>query len=103
MSFTHLSTTERSELYKLRVIEQLSMTEIGRRMKRNKSTISRELSRNTDEREIGYLPDTAVALMQARRKQAKVRFQSVSDKTIKEVNQRIKQHHSPEQLAGRMK
>ncbi|WP_271254650.1 helix-turn-helix domain-containing protein [Pseudanabaena sp. Chao 1811] len=102
MSFTHLSITERSELYKLRVIEQLSMTEIGCRMKRNKSTISRELSRNTDEREIGYLPDTAVALMQARRKQAKVRFQSISDKTIAEVKQRLEQHHSPEQLAGRM-
>ena len=44
MSFTHLSTPERSELYKLRVIEQLSISEIGRRLKRNKSTISRELS-----------------------------------------------------------
>jgi IS30 family transposase len=103
MNFTHLSITERSELYKLRVIEQLSISEIGRRLKRNKSTISRELSRNTDEREIGYLPDTAVALMQARRKQAKVRFQSINDKTIKEVKQRLKQHHSPEQLAGRMR
>ena len=88
MSFTHLSTTERSELYKLRVIEQLSMTEIGRRMKRNKSTISRELSRNTDERQIGYLPDTADALMQARRKQAKVKFQSISDKTIGRCRQK---------------
>jgi IS30 family transposase len=102
MSFTHLTTTERSELYQLRVIEQLSVSEIGRRLKRNKSTISRELSRNTDERQIGYLPDTAVALMQARRKQAKVRFQRVSDKTIAEVKQRLEQHHSPEQVAGRM-
>ncbi|MCL1494902.1 MAG: helix-turn-helix domain-containing protein [Pseudanabaena sp. Salubria-1] len=42
MSFVHLTTTERSELYKLRVIEQLSVSEIGRRLKRNKSTISRE-------------------------------------------------------------
>lgn len=92
MSFTHLSTTERSELYKLRVIEQLSMTEIGRRMKRNKSTISRELSRNTDEREIGYLPDMADALMQARRKQVKVRFQSISDKTITQIKQSLEQY-----------
>ena len=102
MRFTHLSITERSELYQLRVIEQLSISEIGRRLKRNKSTISRELLRNTDERQIGYLPDTAVALMQARRKQAKVRFQRVSDKTIAEVKQRLEQHHSPEQVAGRM-
>jgi IS30 family transposase len=103
MSFTHLSTPERSELYKLRVIEQLSISEIGRRLKRNKSTISRELSRNTDERQIGYLPDTADALMKARRKQAKVKFQCVSAKTIAEVKKRLEQHHSPEQLAGRMK
>ncbi|MFM6630273.1 MAG: IS30 family transposase [Microcystis panniformis] len=103
MSYSHLSITERSELYKLRVIDKLSISEIGRRMNRDKSTISRELSRNTDERQIGYLPDTADALMQARRKQAKVKFQSISDKTIVEVKQRLKQHHSPEQLAGRMK
>lgn len=102
MSFTHLSTTERSELYKLRVIEQLSISEIGRRMNRDKSTISRELARNTDERQLGYLPDTAVAMMEARRKQAKVRFKSVSDETIREVKKRLEQHHSPEQLSGRM-
>ncbi len=40
MSFKHLTTIERSELYKLRVTEQLSMSEIGRRIKRNTSTIS---------------------------------------------------------------
>lgn len=102
MSFTHLSTTERSELYKLRVIEQLSISEIGRRMNRDKSTISRELARNTDERQLGYLPDTAVVMMETRRKQAKVRFKSVSDETIREVKKRLEQHHSPEQLSGRM-
>ena len=103
MSFTHLTTAERSELYKLRVIKQLSISEIGRQLNRNKSTISRELSRNTDERQIGYLPDTAEALMKARRKSAKVRFQSVNDKMIAKVKQRLEQHHSPEQIAGRMK
>jgi IS30 family transposase len=103
MSFKHLSTTERSEIYKLRVTDKLSMTEIGRRMNRDKSTISRELSRNTDERQGVYLPDTAEVKMKTRRKQAKVKFQSVSVNTIGEVKQRLEQHHSPEQLAGRMK
>ncbi|BBC23330.1 hypothetical protein [Pseudanabaena sp. ABRG5-3] len=42
-------------------------------------------------------------MMKARRKQAKVRFQSVSAETIIEVKRRLEQHHSPEQLAGRMK
>jgi len=41
--------------------------------------------------------------MKTRRKQAKVIFASVSAKTIAEVKQRLEQHHSPEQLAGRMK
>ena len=103
MNYAHLSTTERSELYKLRVIDKLSISEIGRRLNRNKSTISRELSRNRDERTRWYLPDTADAMMKARRKQAKVRFQKFSAKTISEVKQRLEQHHSPEQLAGRMK
>ncbi|MFN4775935.1 MAG: IS30 family transposase, partial [Pseudanabaena sp.] len=83
--------------------EQLSMSEIGRRMKRNKSTISRELSRNTDESHRVYFPDTAQEKMKTRCKQAKVIFASVSAKTIAEVKQRLEQHHSPEQLAGRMK
>ncbi|MFN4798304.1 MAG: helix-turn-helix domain-containing protein, partial [Pseudanabaena sp.] len=46
--------------------EQLSMSEIGRRMKRNKSTISRELSRNTDESHRVYFPDTAQEKMKTR-------------------------------------
>jgi len=72
-------------------------------MKRNKSTISRELSRNTDESHRVYFPDTAQEKMKTRCKQAKVIFASVSAKTIAEVKQRLEQHHSPEQLAGRMK
>ena len=103
MSYKHLSSTERSELYKLRVTDQLSMSEIGRRMNRDKSTISRELSRNTDERRGVYLPDTAEVKMKARREKAKVKFQNVSATTIAEVKQRLEQHHSPEQIAGRMK
>jgi len=103
MSFHHLTTTERTELYKLRVTDNLSISEIGRRMNRSKSTISRELSRNTDEKQGVYLPDTAEVKMKTRRKEAKVKFHSVSVNTIAEVKQRLEQHHSPEQIAGRMK
>ena len=92
MSFTHLTTTERNELYKLRVTDQLSMSEIGRRMNRSKSTISRELSRNTDECRNVYFPDTAEVKMKARRKKAKVKFQNISVNTIVEVKQRLEQH-----------
>ena len=103
MSLHHLTTTERTELYELRVTDKLSMSEIGRRMNRSKSTISRELSRNTDEWRNVYFPDTAVALMKSRREKAKVKFQNFSANTIAEVKQRLEQHHSPEQIGGRMK
>jgi IS30 family transposase len=67
-------------------------------MNRNKSTISRELSRNTDKRQGVYLPDTAEVKMKARREKAKVKFQSMNAETITEVKQRLEQHHSPEQM-----
>jgi IS30 family transposase len=41
--------------------------------------------------------------MKARREKGKVKFQNVSATTITEVKQRLEQHHSPEQIAGRMK
>ena len=59
MNSTHLTITERSKPHKLRITDTLSMSEIGHRLNRHKSTISRELSPNTDERRRVYLPDTA--------------------------------------------
>jgi IS30 family transposase len=49
MNYNHLSVAERNLLYTLRVIEKLSMSLIAKKMNRSKSTISRELKRNTDE------------------------------------------------------
>ena len=91
MSFTHLTTTERSKPHKLRVTDTLSMSEIGHRLNQRKSTISRELSPNTDERHRVYLPDTATEKMKTRCKQAKVIFQSVSPETLIEVKQCLEQ------------
>jgi len=71
MSFTHLTTTERSESHKLRVTNTLST--------------------NTDERHRVYLPDTAAKKMKTRCKQAKVIFQSVSPETLIEVEQCLEQ------------
>lgn len=103
MSYTHLSILERAELYRLRVTEKQSMSTIARIMKRSKSTISRELKRNTEEVYKVYLPDTAEEKMKMRRKRSKKRFQKIDERTIEEIKQRLKQHHSPEQLSGRMK
>jgi transposase, IS30 family len=103
MSYKHFSILERTELYALRVTAQLSMSAIAAKMNRSKSTISRELKRNTDERYKIYLPDTAQEKMKERREKSKGRFKKIESTTIEEIKERLKQHHSPEQIAGRMK
>jgi IS30 family transposase len=103
MSYTHLSISERAEIYKLRETDKLSMSVIAATMKRSKSTISRELNRNTSEEYKVYLPDTADATARQRRAKSKGRFKRVSATTIEEVKQGLEQYHSPEQIAGRIK
>jgi transposase, IS30 family len=102
MSYTQLSTTERFKLYQYRTTDQLTMDEIASQMKRSKSTISRELRRNSIDGKL-YLPDTAQTKMQTRREQSKQKFMSISASTLEEVKQRLEEYHSPEQLSGRMK
>jgi transposase, IS30 family len=102
MSYTQLSTTERFKLYQYRTTDQLTMDEIATQMKRSKSTISRELKRNSIDGKL-YLPDTAQSKMQERKVQSKQKFISFSESTLEEVKQRLEQYHSPKQLSGRMK
>ena len=102
MSYSHLSTTERFTLYQYRTIDALTMEEIAIKMKRSKSTISRELNRNSLEGRL-YLPDTAQLKMQSRRVRSEQRFTSVNESTINEIKQRLELYHSPEQVCGRMK
>jgi transposase, IS30 family len=101
MSYGHLSRSEQFELYQYRIQENLTLDAIVSKMKRAKSTISRELKRNSLDGTL-YLPDSAHIHMQTRRQQAKQRFMSMSQSTIVQVKQRLVQYHSPEQLAGRM-
>ena len=102
MSYSHLSTTERLKLYQYRTTDKLTMEEVATQMKRSKSTISRELSRNSIDGKL-YLPDTAQSKMQTRRAQSKHQFMSISESTLEQVNQRLEQYHSPQQLSGRLK
>jgi transposase, IS30 family len=102
MSYTQLSTTERFKLYQYRTTDKLTMDEIATQMKRSKSTISRELKRNSIDGKL-YLPDTAQTKMQTRRAQSKHKFMSIRESTLEQVKQRLEQYHSPEQLSGQMK
>jgi IS30 family transposase len=54
-------------------------------------------------REESTYPDSAQQKMQERRKQSKSAFGGVSEHCIAEIKQQLKQYHSPEQIAGRLK
>jgi transposase, IS30 family len=71
-------------------------------MNRAKSTISRELRRNRDERSKCYLPDSAQGKMKERRKQAKERFMHFCNQIIERIKEGLAKYHSPEQIAGRL-
>lgn len=102
MSYTQLSASERHQVYELRTTTALSMRAIARQLGRDQSTISRELARNRSEGG-HYLPDSAQQTMQVRRQQSKTAFSCVSEICLFEIKQRLKQYHSPEQIAGRLK
>jgi IS30 family transposase len=96
MSYTHFTPSERIQLYQLRITEKQSIGAIARIMQRAKSSISRELKRNTDEAYKVYLPDTAQVQMARRRQAAKTRFSQVSAAMIEQIKTRLQQYHSPE-------
>ena len=101
MSYTHLSASERFSLYHYRSKEHLTLDEIALKLNRSKSTISRELKRNSLNRE-NYLPDTAQINMQIRRQQSKQKFMTIRPSVVEEVKQRLEDYHSPEQISGRL-
>lgn len=102
MSYSHLSPTERFALYQHRTIDALTMEEVAIKMKRSKSTISRELNRNRVNETL-YLPDTAQLKMESRRKPSNERFVSFNESAIEAMKQRLELYHSPQQVCGRMK
>ena len=109
MPYCHLSSVERDEIAQL-YYSGLSFSEIGRRLGRNKSTISREVRRNRvrdgSQRFIRwrYLSSQATLLAHQRRSQAKNSVHRVLDdrKLLNYVKQGLKQRWSPEQISGRI-
>ena len=64
-NYTHLIEKERLEIYKLQK-NNFTVNIIAQKLKRDKGTISRELTRNSYH-SIGYLPDTAHVIAQKRK------------------------------------
>jgi IS30 family transposase len=94
MSYTQLTQEERYQIHALLQAGN-NQTHIARILNRHKSTISREIQRNTGLR--GYRPQQAQRLTEGRRA-AKAQAR-ISESTWFDVEQLLKQDWSPEQIS----
>lgn len=98
--YNHLTEEERLKTYEWRS-EGESIAECARRLGRNKSTISRELKRNTTA--VGYLPDYARNRYEERRSKCRPK-QRMDDRALrKTVLLLLEKGWSPEIIEGRLR
>lgn len=97
MSYTQLTQEQRYQIWALRKAGQMQ-TEIAREVGVNKSTISRELARNTGRR--GYRPKQAHQFAMERR-QAKAKPR-ITREEWQRIEVLLRQGWSPEQVGGRL-
>lgn len=101
MSYTHVSSHERYVIYHL-LLWGLSYREIGRRLNRHHTTISREAERNG--RTFGcYWHEPAQEWADERKHKARHYKKRNHKKLYNYVIHRIKNDWSPEEIAGRIK
>ena len=100
-TYQQLCLEERDRLAILRV-QGLSMNEIARRLKRNKSTVSRELQRNCGTVYHSYGGGSAEGQAQQRRRHASRRDRLRNPRIRSYVRLKLKLGWSPEQIAGRL-
>jgi len=98
-NYSQLTAGERNQLYALRKAK-LSMTEIANQLRRPRSTLYRELVRNTGGR--GYRPKQAQEFAEQRRA-GKVQPSKMTPKTVAYIKAKLQLQWSPEQIAGYMK
>lgn len=98
--YTHFTPNERESLYLL-LKNNYSLTEIAKELGRNKSTISREIRRNSDEKG-NYMPFNAQVYYIIRRKECKRKPRiSLSSELYKFIKDKLKKYWSPEIIAGK--
>ena len=98
MTYKHLSQAERYQIHALMKAGH-DQSEIAKLLNRHKSTISRELSRNTGSR--GYRPKQACE-MSADRAQNSRNANAVAPWVKDEVNAMLRVQWSPEQITGKL-
>jgi transposase, IS30 family len=95
-----LSLTEREQIHDLK-ITGLSIRQIGQRLGRSPSTISRELRRNAIQ-PLGYLPYSAHRIAATRRRRPKERKLKRRGRLRHYVAQGLRRRWSPEQISRRL-
>jgi IS30 family transposase len=102
--YSHLNLAERIEIYRLKA-NGLSNAAIAQKVGRHRSTIGRELARNskpTKQYRGGYKPDRAHDLA-LRRRRWDARFKLARQPALRRyVRKRLAMGWSPEQIAGRL-
>ena len=100
MGYHHLTTEQRSQIYALKSNNH-SQTDISIHIGVDKSSISREIKRNSGDR--GYRYQQAQSLATARRRLASTGLKKWNSKIEKLVELGLRKQHSPEQISGRLK
>lgn len=95
----HLSFQEREILYRMKRLEK-TIREIAETLGRHRSTIYRELARNTGGR--GYRPQQAQRLAEERREVCRQPAKMNHPQLKKYVTGKLRKKWSPEQIAGRI-
>ena len=99
--YKHITPEEREKILIL-YSKNYSITYIADSIGRNKSTVSRELSRNTVNNE--YSAVAAQAAYEKRRKKCRPKCKLADPKIFNYVREKFLEHQwSPEQIAGRLK
>jgi IS30 family transposase len=100
MSYCHLTMDERNVIYRMRW-QGYSNAEIARCLGCHRATIGRELQRNASV-EGGYDPGNAQTLANSRRRAHLSRPKTGHRHLMAYVGERLANHWSPEQIAGRV-
>ncbi|BDS07340.1 IS30 family transposase [Oceaniferula spumae] len=101
MKYKHLSKEERYMIGAFRM-QRLSLRAIAQKLGRSPSTISREIKRNNRSQDGRYRASHADSNYNARKRWAR-RGSRFDWREWKLVEKLIRQEHSPEQIAGRLK